>query len=423
MFKSKKIEKCSIEFDKDRLVFYPGETLKGKFILNLNRSMKMSGIVAVCKGKTKTEWKKTIIDEEGNSKELEYESKSKLFEDKKKIFGDGDEDKKEHDAGEHVYDFEFELPKKLLSSFQHSLGFIQYSFKVIVKKPWKKDLKLKKMFVVNEIINANDPKYNIAPGDEDQKTLGCLCCESGPITLSSHINRSCFCPGDDILVSAKLKNNTERDMDELEAKLMQVISFEAKNEDNGLDKEHRYEEKDVAKLESKKIKGGDGLEWNSKAMNIPPLPPTMNSKLIDIKYYVRIHLDVPMGIDMNFKLPITMGTVPFLPTYQEAPGPRSDRYSPKAPKGIGYADVEFLGYPTLIPFQYSQILDDKPKKMNKKEDKEFADDTYIPVYTFARPVKGLEPDKEEKPAKNGEAGSAISIGSNDADSMPPITRE
>ena len=60
---------------------------------------------------------------------------------------------------------------------------------------------------------------------------------------------------------------------------------------------------------------------------------------------------------------------------------------PKAPKGIGYADVEYLGQPSLVPFQYSQILDDKPKKMNKKDDQEFADDLYIPVYTFARPVE------------------------------------
>ena len=28
------------------------------------------------------------------------------------------------------------------------------------------------MFVINTLIDANDPKYNVAPGDEDQKTLG-----------------------------------------------------------------------------------------------------------------------------------------------------------------------------------------------------------------------------------------------------------
>ena len=49
--------------------------------------------------------------------------------------------------------------------------------------------------------------------------------------------------------------------------------------------------------------------------------------------------------------------------------------------------MDFLNHPDMWPFQFSQIKGDKPKKMNKKEDKEFADDLYIPVYTFAFPVE------------------------------------
>lgn len=85
------------------------------------------------------------------------------------------EEKGEHDAGEYAYDFEFELPKGIPSSYKKKkVGYIQYSMKIIVNKPWKKDLKLKKMFIVNQLIDANDPKFNVAPGDEDQKTLGIL---------------------------------------------------------------------------------------------------------------------------------------------------------------------------------------------------------------------------------------------------------
>lgn len=79
----------------------------------------------------------------------------------------------------------------------------------------------------------------------------------------------------------------------------------------------------------KKIKGGDSLEWKAKPMAVPPLPPTMDGKLIDIKYWVRIHLDVPMGIDMDFKLPVTIASVPFKTTYQDSPGERQSKYSKK----------------------------------------------------------------------------------------------
>jgi len=49
--------------------------------------------------------------------------------------------------------------------------------------------------------------------------------------------------------------------------------------------------------------------------------------------------------------------------------------------------MAFFGYPDMFPFQYSQVLKDKAKKMNKKDDKEFEDDHYIPVYTFALPAE------------------------------------
>lgn len=58
----------------------------------------------------------------------------------------------------------------------------------------------------------------------------------------------------------------------------------------------------------------------------------------------------------------------------------------KAPEKIGLAPVEFLGHASMKPFQYSQVLSDKPKKMNKDE-KEYQEKDYIPLYTFALPAK------------------------------------
>ena len=41
----------------------------------------------------------------------------------------------------------------------------------------------------------------------------------------------------------------------------------------------------------------------------------MNSKLISIKYIVHVFVAVPMGFDIDFNFPITIGTVPFIPRY------------------------------------------------------------------------------------------------------------
>ena len=62
-------------------------------------------------------------------------------------------------------------------------------------------------------------------------------------------------------------------------------------------------------------------------MTIPALPPTiMNSRVINVTYHVVIEVDVPWGLDPTINLPITMGTIPFRPVYQQFA-----QFNPNAP--------------------------------------------------------------------------------------------
>lgn len=88
------------------------------------------------------------------------------------LFSLGNDNREKHPAGEHDYPFSFELPNKLPSSFEGDHGYIRYQLKVKIKKSWKSDLKMKRMFSINQCIDVNEPKFNVGPGDEDQKTLG-----------------------------------------------------------------------------------------------------------------------------------------------------------------------------------------------------------------------------------------------------------
>ena len=58
-----------------------------------------------------------------------------------------------------------------------------------IKKPWKKDLKLKRMFVVNEHIDTNNNIYIGGPGDNDDKMLGIL---SLNISIRTQVTFSCL---------------------------------------------------------------------------------------------------------------------------------------------------------------------------------------------------------------------------------------
>ncbi|XP_057305066.1 arrestin domain-containing protein 3-like [Hydractinia symbiolongicarpus] len=421
MMKSNKIDKCDIKLCDGRMVFYPGEDIEGSVDIVMNRSMDMDSIEIICTGKSKVEWEKTVVDEEGERHVEEYESKEKICEIKKKIFGEGKKEKLEE--GSHSFPFSFKLPEKLQTSYEGIHGHIRYVLKMKIKKSWKKDLKLKRMFVINEIIDSNKDIYRGGPGDNDEKTLGCLCCASGPLVLSANLDRSAYCPGESILIKASVANNTSREMDGLSAKLIQKVEFNAKRKE-GAGKDERDIEHTVAKISSGDIKEGGVLNWESEPLHVPPLVPTLqNSKFIKIKYWVEIHLDVPMGIDMEFKLPVVIATVPYITSYGNPP-PESSLKQSKVeakPSKVGPAPMEFLGHPDMIPPLYSEIPDQKPVKLNKKDekpkDKDYQHDKYVPIYTYAVPSKkpatptALPDEPERAPTPQEAAVDSV---------MPPI---
>ena len=51
---------------------------------------------------------------------------------------------------------------------------------------------------------------------------------------------------------------------------------------------------------------------------------------------------------------------------------------------MGPPPVTFLGYPDMAPYMYSQVLDQKPIKLQKGDEKwKYHEKDYVPVYTFS----------------------------------------
>ena len=92
------------------------------------------------------------------------------------------------------------------------------------------------------------------------------------------------------------------------------------------------------------------MSWQNQPLAIPPLPPSiMNSKLISIKYIVHVFVVVPMGFDIDFNFPITIGTVPFIPRY-DGWLPDEKAMIPQHRSGaIIFCVCMFVLHPLLIP--------------------------------------------------------------------------
>ena len=60
------------------------------------------------------------------------------------------------------------------------------------------------------------------PVGVSEKTVCCLCCESGPIHVRGSIDKGGYVPGENILVTVELNNQCGRELVSLTAALIQV---------------------------------------------------------------------------------------------------------------------------------------------------------------------------------------------------------
>ena len=76
---------------------------------------------------------------------------------------------------------------------------ICYSLKAsMVRSGLKCNLSTKRIINVNKIVILNNPCLMCPLFKSKEKTLCCLWCASGPLTLSATIDRGAFCPGESI---------------------------------------------------------------------------------------------------------------------------------------------------------------------------------------------------------------------------------
>ena len=55
--------------------------------------------------------------------------------------------------------------------------------------------------------------------------MGCLCCVSGPLSMTVYTDRGGYCPGESIGVSAVINNNSDNEVISLEIQLIQLTVY------------------------------------------------------------------------------------------------------------------------------------------------------------------------------------------------------
>ena len=394
----RKIQEFQVQFDNNREVYYSGEQVAGIVIVNTTEQIKCRKIQVKLTGVSYCHWTttRTVRDSKGNSRTVtdHHTGRESLVEQKAILFGSDSSQSVKHPSGRYVYKFAFNLPPSLPSSFEGGTGHIRYMVEAKVDRPWKFDHKIRKPFTVNQVIDVNLPQYTAPQSGEKRKQIGCLCCIAGNLNMQANIDRSGYCPGELIFLTASCENDSTRDMDCMRATLIQHVSYQAS------DGRTKGCSKKIARYEGEKIAKRGQDSWTNQPFLIPPLPPTINTFPVSVGYEFKFQISVPWGFDPKISFGVTMGTVPFRQTYGNQSSyqlaenqfmeeefanwvPATAPVSPSAPPPSAF------GYPDMPPPSYAAAVGGLPVDVRDTNAKSnFGDQSYMPMYTYAQQFQG-----------------------------------
>ncbi|KAK3098424.1 hypothetical protein FSP39_019320 [Pinctada imbricata] len=183
--------------------------------------------------------------------------------------------------GQHAFPFSFILPPSLPSSFEGTWGYVRYTIKATIDKPWKFDHDTKRPFTVVALLDLNlQPNAMSATTNQATKMLCCLCCKSGPINGMFRIERMGYVPGEAIPFTAEIQNFSRATCD-VHVQLGMTTMFHATSKS-------RSDHKEVARVVHDEVAPGDSSSWGGSRLAIPALPPSflVGCNIIDIRYYL-----------------------------------------------------------------------------------------------------------------------------------------
>ncbi|XP_054905055.1 arrestin domain-containing protein 3-like [Poeciliopsis prolifica] len=298
------IRNFSISLD-ERNTFSAGDLMTGTISFDLTKGMKISALSMKIKGEANVKWSTGSR----RTQRRTYRGRMEFFSYKSAIIqtntaADGTT---ELAAGTHIYSFSCQLPVgNFPPSFCGIHGRISYSLTVSIDRPWhfSKDFRTELNFV--NYIDPHQPELWAPLSGSNYKTLCCLWCASGPITMTVSLEKKAFKPGETAKVMCIFSNASTRTVTP-NVKLQQKQTYYTY---------HRTNRKKVA-LQLAKFTGDPIRAHTSDVqteMLLPiPLnaPPTiLNCAVLEVEYILEVSLCLRVSPDLTVVFPIVLCDLP-----------------------------------------------------------------------------------------------------------------
>ena len=331
-------------------VYFAGSNVEGTVSLELSEPKKTQGITIMLSGKACVHWTEQRTTGSGQDQRTEtvhYSDTQIIFNDVFiQLVGNG-KDSQELAAGRYEIPFKFQFPSNLAlpTSFESHTGYIRYSLLARIRRSWKFDHTTTRAITINEIVDINTAQLTASLSSANEKMLCCLCCASGPISLSVKTDRAGYCPGESIAISTEAENYSSRRINCVRATLKQIVTYYAIGH-------RRVENKVIQRIEGPGIEPNASSNWSNELLPIPPTVPSIAScRILNLSYVLIVTLGISRAIDLNVTIPIIVGNVPFRGPGSAAGSTNtypSSQNLPSAP-GAPYPPPAMNPYPPVAP--------------------------------------------------------------------------
>ncbi|CAG9855471.1 unnamed protein product [Phyllotreta striolata] len=336
----RKLLKFLILFDNTSLLYFPGQFLSGRVLIELQDDTPALGLHFHVVGegvvRVRTPRQERVHDREN------------YIDFRMRLLGEPGQGPSVLSPGIHSFPFKLGLPLGLPSTFLGKHGWVQYYCKTALREPNGLTHKNQQVFIVMNPIDLNlEPSIlgNISGQEtfrcEVEHRFGVSCVGSGAVVCKVTLDRGGYVPGESIGISANVYNRSRVTIKSTKACLIETITYLAKG------KIVQSEKRELASLSRGKIRPGAKDEWINEHLYIPPLPPTnlRGCHLIKINYDVYFIVE-PKSLqkEVKIQLPIMMATYPL----------RSDD------EEVGYKSGTH--YPSTLPI-FRPWLEDKPAQI------------------------------------------------------------
>lgn len=339
-----------VEFDRPGATYLTGELVSGHIVLDTSKEKNVRGLYFSAKGTAHVQWSESRSRRDTRGKHVTvhdtYSNSEDYFNFEFSILGARRSDiRLDIPAGHHRYPFKFQLPHNIPSSFEHHYGYVRYTVKGVIDRPWRFDHECKAAFTIISILDLNAHQTRcLGLDDEVVKNFSSLCCiDQGALNLRLRLPSSGYVPGQMINTTVDYVNASDGiRVTKTRAKLEQHLKFHATTKT----KTTNTEVKMVNNSGPFFTKGQVVME-----LLIPPLPPSNLEfcRIIDLEYVLKVSVHVSGSHYATQKsYPVLIGTVPLYcpPT---APPMDSQMVAPPFKRPAG--DPAMMEIPMPMPIE------------------------------------------------------------------------